>query len=801
MVEESVEQTVTFDGVQLRVSNLAKVLYPQTGTTKADVLRYYATIARFMVPHCADRPITRKRWPHGVDGAMFFQKNLGAGTPHWIQRAAITHSSAEHSYPIANDRPTLAWLAQMAALELHVPQWRFDSAFHPLHPDRIVFDLDPGEAVSLPQVAHVGLLIRQIVEAMGLACYPVTSGSKGMHIYAGLDGTYSSEQTSALAKELARSLEADHPDLVVSQMSKAARSGKVLLDWSQNKASKTTICPYSLRGTGRPYVAAPRTWEELADPQLRQLQLDEVLTLVTGRGDPMAALGRSPGAGAARDRLEIYRSKREATRTPEPIPDRHGPDDPSERTFVIQEHHASRLHWDLRLSRHGVLVSWALPKGIPTDPSSNHLAVQTEDHPLEYARFSGTIPDGEYGAGHMSIWDHGTYVATKWRPGKEVIVILTGQPGGGLDRGPGQRTQIALINTGDNWLIHRMAARGGSRGGGPAPSSVSAGPGLPASPGTPAPMLATATTRIPAEPGWQFEMKWDGIRTLAHIEGDRVRLFSRSGKEQTSQFPELAVLGELVAADHAIIDGEIVMLDDQGRPSFALLQPRINASNELEVARIADRRPVQLMAFDVLALEQTSLVSDPYHHRRDALQALLAEHPLVHVPPASDDGAATLRTSRELGLEGVIAKRIDSRYRPGHRSQDWLKLVHTRTQEVVVVGWRSGKGRYQDAVGSLLLALPGHHGLRYIGRVGSGFTDRERVQWLTRFAPLTQSSGAAQDVPDSDAVGTTWLQPTLVAEVEFAGWTSTRRLRHPRWRGWRPDKSATDVPSSAAGLG
>lgn len=789
----STDQTVVVDGIQLRVNNLDKVLYPATGTSKADVLRYYAQIAEVLVPHSADRPITRKRWPNGVDGEVFFQKNLGGGTPHWVHRATMTHSEADHTYPIANDRATLAWLAQIAALELHVPQWRFDGDLHPLPPDRIVFDLDPGPGVTLPEVAHVATLVKEILDQMGLPSYPVTSGSKGIHLYAPVEGGYSSAQTSALAKELGRSLEADHRDLVVAEMAKSARAGRVFLDWSQNNGSKTTICPYSLRGTDRPQVAAPRTWEELSDPALRHLELDEVLDLVAERGDPMGPIGRPPGVGTGRDRLTLYRSKRDGDRTPEPVPDTHGSDDEAARIFVIQEHHASRLHWDLRLARHGVLVSWALPKGVPDDPGHNHLAVQTEDHPIEYATFAGTIPPGEYGAGQMSIWDSGTYTTEKWRDGKEVIATLTGRPDGGLAAGPGRPARIALIRTGENWLIHLMdPARA-------APASTPAS--RPTRSGArrrrqqlPDPMMATAADSVPDEAGWAYEMKWDGVRAIVEVDDGAVRVRSRSGRDQTAQYPELGALVDAVAASRAVLDGEIVALDDAGRPSFSLLQPRMQATRENEIARAAARRPVHLMLFDVLSIEDTSLLDEPYLDRRDALAALVLEQGIVHVPPAGQDGAAAMATSRELGLEGVVAKRQDSRYRPGRRSPSWLKLKHTSTQEVVVVGWKEGSGSRAGKVGALLLAVPDDAGvLQYVGRVGSGFTERDVTGWLSRFEPLAQQDPPLRDVPAPDARDAVWLTPVQVAEVEFGEWSPSGRLRHPRWRGWRPDKDAGEI--------
>ena len=400
------------------VTNLDKVMYPETGTTKADVLAYYAAVAPVLIPAAANRPATRKRWVHGVGtadapGEMFFQKNLDHSTPGWVPRASITHKERTIQYPLVNDPATLAWLAQIAAIEIHVPQWRVDSHGNQMPPDRLVLDLDPGEGAGLAECVEVAKLARTILQDVGLDPVPVTSGSKGIHLYAALDGTQSSEQISGFAHELARALEADHPELAVSDMKKTLRTGKVLVDWSQNSAAKTTIVPYSLRGRLRPTVAAPRTWRELSSPSLHQLDYQEVLKRVKSGKDPFAVIsgrgrpgprptairatppGKQPGDGGDTDpRLETYRAKRDAASTPEPFTaerSRAGTENAEigsgtlREKFVIQEHHASRLHFDLRLERDGVLVSWALPKGVPTSKTKNHLAVQTEDHPLDYA--------------------------------------------------------------------------------------------------------------------------------------------------------------------------------------------------------------------------------------------------------------------------------------------------------------------------------------------------------------------------------------------------------------------------------
>ena len=291
------DQVVSIDGHRLKLTNLDKVMYPETGTTKAEVIDYYARIAPTMLPHIANRPITRKRWttPAGVGtadhpGEVFFQKNLDAGTPSWVKRRVIEHRSGPNEYPIATDLATVVWLAQMAALELHVPQWQFGRTGVRKNPDRLVLDLDPGPGAGLRECAEVARWAKAILEDIGLAPMPVTSGSKGIHLYAALDGKLTSDEVSAVAHELARALEADHGDLVVSDMKKSLRDGKVLVDWSQNNGNKTTIAPYSMRGRPHPTVAAPRTWRELSSKDLRQLEFTEVLKRVTSKGDPLAEL-------------------------------------------------------------------------------------------------------------------------------------------------------------------------------------------------------------------------------------------------------------------------------------------------------------------------------------------------------------------------------------------------------------------------------------------------------------------------------------------------------------------------------
>lgn len=781
--------SVTIEGRVVRLTHPGKVLYPSTGTTKRDVAAYYQAVAPWFVRHNSRRPATRKRWVDGVGsseqpGNVFFSKALDSGTPEWVARTTLTHRDRDATYPLIDDAATLVWMAQIGALEIHVPQWRVGPRGGPRNPDRLVLDLDPGEGAGLTECVQVALLCKEILDGMGLPSVPVTSGSKGLHLYAGLDGRTTTEQASLVARELARALAADHADLVVSDMKRALRPGKVFLDWSQNNGSKTTVAPYSLRGRDRPYVAAPRSWDEL-DASLAQLEYADVLSRLDTLGDLMAPLApeqpepdtepeTEPGEATAPDRLTTYRSMRDGSKTPEPVP-LESPVAGQGNSFVIQEHHARRLHHDFRLEHEGVLVSWALPKGPPTDPRTNHLAVMTEDHPLAYGTFEGSIPAGQYGAGEVTIWDTGTYECEKWIDGKEVIATLHGREGGGL----GGTARFALIHTGRSgaggrderhWLIHRMA------------DTADAPVELPRI----QPMLATAGTVDDVRRGeWVFETKWDGYRAVAQVSEGVAAFRSRNGNDLSGAYPELQELASAVG-DHALVlDGEIVAIDSTGRSDFGTLQNRGDARAGVRA---------HYMIFDVLHLDGRSLLRQPYHERRALLDGLGIEGTYVHVPPTfGTDRDLALSTSRELRLEGVIAKTIDSTYRPGARGRTWIKIKNIRAQEVVVVGWTPGEGRRAGAIGSLLLAVMDREGLRYAGKVGTGFTSRALAEIGARLAPLERATPPVDDVPRLDAKGAHWVEPELVGEVAFGEWTSSDRLRHPSWRGWRPDKSPADA--------
>jgi bifunctional non-homologous end joining protein LigD len=474
------------------------------------------------------------------------------------------------------------------------------------------------------------------------------------------------------------------------------------------------------------------------------------------------------------DPLAPYRRKRSAARTPEPVPEAgplpHGDDD----TFVIQEHHARALHWDFRLERGGVLVSWALPKGLPPDPKRNHLAVQTEDHPLDYASFAGDIPAGEYGGGQVSIWDRGTYECETWTD-DEVKVVLHGERSQG---------RFALIHTGGkNWLIHRMNSV-------PAPNpEPDPGPDL-----IP-PMLATLGELPDRDDAYAYETKFDGVRAIAYIHSGQMRLLSRNDADVTAAYPELAGLAEQGGGVDLVVDGEIVALNRAGRVSFEALQPRMHLRDRRQIQRLAEASPVSYRIFDLLRLDGRVTTGLPYAQRRELLQSLDLNGSHWSTPPyRAGGGRPALAAAVEHGDEGVVAKRLDSLYTPGRRSPAWIKVKPVRTQEVVVGGWRPGQGARADTIGSLLLGIPGSAGLDYVGQVGTGFTREALLELQRQLGRRTRATSPfAQPVPAREAKDAQWVTPVLVGEVAFSEWTRDGRLRHPAWRGIRVDKVPDEV--------
>ncbi|HEY7077512.1 MAG TPA: non-homologous end-joining DNA ligase [Solirubrobacteraceae bacterium] len=467
------------------------------------------------------------------------------------------------------------------------------------------------------------------------------------------------------------------------------------------------------------------------------------------------------------DRLGRYRAKRDFEATPEPAPEASEAA-PGAPRFVVQEHSARSMHWDLRLEHEGTLASWAVPRGIPPDPQKNHLAVRTEDHPLEYLEFHGDIPEGNYGAGSMRIWDRGTYEPHKFRE-DEVMVTFHGER---------VRGRYVLFRTrGKDWMIHRMdPPEDPDRE--PMPERIE-------------PMLARTGT-LPEGDDWGFEVKWDGVRAIAYVAGGRIRLASRRGNDITPRYPELRELGRALGTGEAVLDGEVVAFDENGRPSFQRLQRRMHLTSESQVRRLAQSDPVVYVIFDLLFHDGHSLMELPYEERRERLRDLgldgrTWQTPAHHV----GDGAALLEASRAQGLEGIVAKRLDCPYIPGRRSPGWVKVKNFRRLEAVIGGWLPGEGNRGGRIGALLVGMYEDAELKYAGRVGTGFTEAELKRLGALLEPLARPTSPFEGrQPPKES---RFVEPELVCSVDYGEWTQARTLRHPSYKGLRDDVDPADV--------
>jgi bifunctional non-homologous end joining protein LigD len=468
-------------------------------------------------------------------------------------------------------------------------------------------------------------------------------------------------------------------------------------------------------------------------------------------------------------KLAEYEAKRDFEKTPEPgarVPNKAS----RALRFVVQEHHARRLHWDFRLERDGVGVSWAVPKGIPPDPKKNHLAVHVEDHPLEYFKFAGEIPKGEYGGGQVLIWDEGTYETVKWSD-REVMVDLHGKR---------LKGRYVLFSTrGNDWMIHRMdPPQDPDRK--PMPARIE-------------PMMAKLGTAIPKpDTAWGFEFKWDGIRALAYVEGGVVRLISRSGEVVTPRYPEVHAIGRALGSREVILDGEVVALDEKGRPSFEEIQQRMGLTSDSEIRRKMKVVPVTYMIFDLLWLDGHPLLATPYAERRRLLAQLKLSGASWQTPPFEKGGGqAMLDASAKAGLEGVMAKKLDSFYESGRRSGTWVKIKNHSRQELVIGGWLDGEGKRQGHPGALLVGYYDKAKFVYAGKVGTGFTDAMLDKLQSALKPLALEKNPFD--AGSPPRAAHFVKPKLVAEFEFVEWTRSGQLRAPSFKGLRTDKRAREV--------
>jgi bifunctional non-homologous end joining protein LigD len=455
-------------------------------------------------------------------------------------------------------------------------------------------------------------------------------------------------------------------------------------------------------------------------------------------------------------KLDEYKRKRDPAQTPEPFGSRKRGKQP---IFVVQRHDASRLHYDFRLERDGALASWAVPKGVPTEPGGRALAVHVEDHPIEYAKFEGEIPKGQYGAGAVELWDTGTYELLEEKRDGGLTFRLHGK------RYEGVWTLVPAHMDGkeQNWLLLKKRD------------------GVERSEHRYRPMLATLAAEVPKGDDWLYEVKWDGYRTLAYLDRGTATLLSRNDNDLTGRFPTIAKA--LGALPDCVLDGEVCALDAQGRSSFSAMQQGSG--------------PLVYFVFDLLEEAGQPLVDRPLTERRDRLASLLGKAPAaIRLSESFEDGDALYEAARESGLEGIIAKRASCPYREGKRSRDWLKVKTHGRQEFVVAGYTKGSGSRSAGFGSLVLGVQRGDELAWAGNVGTGFTQAEIERLLKLLRPLHRDESPFATVPKMPRVrkgDVQWVDPKLVAEVEFSEWTHDNRLRQPSYQGLREDKAPEEV--------
>jgi DNA ligase D-like protein (predicted ligase)/DNA ligase D-like protein (predicted polymerase)/DNA ligase D-like protein (predicted 3'-phosphoesterase) len=752
---------------------LTKVLYPDEHITKAHLLEYYLKIAPAILAHVKGRPLSLVRYPDGISGESFFQKNRPKWAPDWLEY--VTLGEEKKDYVIATEDASLVWLANLACIELHQMHSR---APHFDRPDYIVYDLDPPEDFKFPQVAELALEFKEHLEKFGYHPFVKTTGRKGLHVVTPVEPKWEFHKLFDSAKAVAQPFVESHGSILTLQIKKEHRKGKVLLDIYRNRQSQTIVAPYSLRGLPGATVSTPLHWEELEGVESPKLfEIHNVPQRVMEKGDPWEALAayataihtEKKAAGSPKkkldpartyktpEQLESYSQKRSFDKTPEPEPARIAGNG---NAFVIHRHHASRLHYDLRLEQNGVLKSWAVPKGLPPRPGIMRLAVSVEDHPLEYVQFEGAIPKGEYGGGMMWKFAQGRYEITKQKKDGFYFRLQSRELNG----------EYRVHHTKENqWLLERVDT--------PQTDLLLA---------TVEPMLARPVLKPPDSPDYVYEVKWDGIRALIALDEGQITIRGRNGLDITKQFRELVIPEQAFRATSGLFDGEIVCLEPDGKPNFRNVIYRMQQRAEGAIERAMARHPAHCYLFDCLYLDGRSIINEPLVRRREWLKDANKGGSAYRVSEFIEDGPAFFEAVKELGLEGIMAKQRDSVYLYGKRSESWLKIKTHQTIECVIIGYTRGKGDRAEKFGAVHLAQMGPDGLKYAGKAGTGFDERGLDAVFRELESLTKVKRPVREKPLDDA-RSVWVEPRLVCEVEFTSFTPDGLLREPVFKRLRPD--------------
>jgi bifunctional non-homologous end joining protein LigD len=759
---------------KIELSNLEKVLYPADHILKAELIEYYLRLAPTILAHLKGRPLSVVRYPDGIDGERFFQKNRPEWAPEWIEHVALGSEKKEAiDYVIAAEEASLVWLANLACIELHQMHCRSP---HFAKPDYFVFDLDPPENFNFKDLAGIALEMKELIETFGYHPFIKTTGGKGFHIVVPIEPRWTFDKVFEAAKEVAGSLVESHGNSTTLQIKKEARKGRVLVDVYRNRTYQTIVAAYSVRGRPGAPVSMPLQWDLLtaigsaADFTLRTAP-DHVMhngDAWEGIASYATALHTARGAARAKKKptmsltqkapamLRQYAGKRRFEKTPEPPAVMSGGEG---NAFVLHRHHATRLHYDLRLEKEGVLKSWAVPKGLPPRPGIMRLAVATEDHPLDYVNFEGTIPKGQYGGGQIWIYARGKYEITMAKKNGFHFRL----------EGNGISAEYRMHCTKEKeWLLERADR-----------------PQIDWLRDPVEPMLAQSADRLPGPEDYLYEVKWDGIRALIALDEGEIRIHSRNRQDLTARFPELMVDGAFRAAS-ALFDAEIVCLDDEGKPVFQNVIHRMQQTKQGAIERARQRYPAVCYIFDCLYLDGRPIVNESLVRRRTWMEDAVRRDALYRVSDAVTEGAELFKASVRMGLEGVMAKERNSIYRPGTRSSEWLKIKKRHTTECVIIGYTRGKGERETMFGALQLAMRKNSALIYAGKAGTGF-DEKLIKEISAYLKNSRPAKRPIEEKPVDDAQTVWIEPRAICEVQYSSITKDGRLREPVFLRLRPD--------------
>jgi bifunctional non-homologous end joining protein LigD len=771
--------TATVGKRKIELSNLNKVLFPSDQIIKAELIEYYLKIAPTILRHIKGRPLTLVRWPDGVDHQTFFQKNRPEWAPQWLEHVELGNRDDKVDYVIATEEASLVWLANLACIELHQMHCRTP---HYDKPDYIVWDLDPPEKYPFTQIVELAFDLREFIEKYGYHTFVKTTGGKGVHIVAPIEPNWSFELGREAALDVAKAFIQRHSETTTLLIKKDQRKGKVLIDIYRNSTYQTIVSPYSVRGRGNGPVSMPLTWERLEtvkDPT--EFNLRNAPDLLLEDGDPWETIGayatklhtQQPKTKAPKtkpkaskkedDALAEYARKRAFDKTPEPGPEVFAGEN---NAFVVHRHHATRLHYDVRLEREGTLKCWAVPKGLPPRPGIKRMAVQTEDHPVKYLDFEGTIPKGEYGGGDMWIFARGRYEITKEKKDGFYFRMQSRE----------WNDEYRMIHTKNkDWLCERLVP-----------------PQIDWLRDPIEPMLAQNRNDPFDSPDYLYELKWDGIRAMVSLDEGNITIRSRAQRDITNLFPELQIPDQAFRAACGLFDVEIVCLNEEGKPVFEDVLHRLQHRNEASVARARANHPAVAYVFDCLYLDGRPIVNEPLARRRAwMVDSIKLPNPAYRPNETIDDGIALFEAAAAHGLEGILAKERNSVYMPGKRSSHWFKIKTHHTADCVIIGYTKGKGEREARFGALHLGMYKGKQLVYVGKVGTGFNDRTAKTIVAELEKVKRVARPVKEKPVDDSVSV-WLEPQVVCEVQYSSRVSTGNLREPVFLRLRPDKSPED---------